>query len=248
MNKPKLSQRIAFRLGGVRSAIRTPDSLALMAQTLERIGWSESRRRGRSFSAAGEPVPWLGYPVLEWLSSVVDPEMKVFEYGAGHSTLWFAPRVRELVSTEHDTGWSATVSKLLPTNAEVSLRRTGGDATLGAHPDEYVDHLREYPAGHFDLILIDGMARADCVTAALELAGPETAIVLDNADRPRYREAVERLAAARLCEVDFVGIAPGETNLSCTTVATNSPERWFRRRRPPRDWGTDLSSYEHVDW
>src|SRR5262249_9447946 len=35
-------------------------------------------------------IPWVNYQALEWLSRIVNPRMRVFEWGSGGSTVFFA--------------------------------------------------------------------------------------------------------------------------------------------------------------
>jgi len=51
-------------------------------------------------------IPWISYPAIKMLEKILKPEMRVFEWGVGGSTLFFSARVRQLVSIEHDLQWA----------------------------------------------------------------------------------------------------------------------------------------------
>ena len=55
--------------------------------------------------------PWLTFGAIELLSRIVRPSDRVFEYGAGYSTLWWQERVASVTSVDHD---EARASELLP--------------------------------------------------------------------------------------------------------------------------------------
>src|ERR1017187_8783871 len=74
-------------------------------------GWFRSYREGASVDASGSPLPWMTYPAIEFIRKRVKPDMSVFEYGSGGSTIWWANQVREVISVEHDRAWFEKVAK-----------------------------------------------------------------------------------------------------------------------------------------
>ncbi len=73
-------------------------------QYLTDEGWLTSIERRASLNTVG-PVPWITYPALKMLARIVKSEHRVFEYGAGNSSLWWSSRVAEIVTVEHDEDW-----------------------------------------------------------------------------------------------------------------------------------------------
>lgn len=184
---------------------------SLMTQgPLREDGWLRSFREGTPVDAAGESVPWLTYPAIEFLASRVRPEWRVFEYGAGASTRWWAKRVAEVISVEHDRDWFERVGTGLPSN--VSLTHValiaGGDYSRSA---------AAYP-GRFDVVVIDGRDRVNCARAALVALNAGGVVVWDNSDRPEYAEGHALLVAAGFRRVQFVGMAPVFNQKSETAV------------------------------
>ena len=55
--------------------------------------------------------PWLTRTAVDEISRYLQPTMRGFEWGSGRSTLWFARRLQQLVSVEHDPDWHANVTK-----------------------------------------------------------------------------------------------------------------------------------------
>lgn len=167
---------------------------------LKEDGWLRSFAQGEPVDAAGRPLPWLTYGAIEFLARRVRPEMSVFEYGSGNSTLWWASRVREVIACEHDRGWFEKVRARAPGN--VTLRHValeyGGD---------YCRAVAEYP-GRFDIVVIDGRDRVNCATHAIGALKPDGIIVWDNSDREEYRAGYEHLACAGFHKIEFVGLLP----------------------------------------
>jgi hypothetical protein len=173
-------------------------------------GWFRSFEEGASVDRNGDPIPWYTYPAVEFLRTRVRPEMAVFEYGCGNSTLWWAERVAQVVSVEHDAAWHRRMAVLVPPN--VTLRRVPLDP-----PGEYAGALlRE--GRRFDVVVIDGRERVECtrgITGALTDAG---VVVFDNSDRPDYAEGYAALAAERFRRIDFVGLVPIVPHKNATSV------------------------------
>jgi SAM-dependent methyltransferase len=167
---------------------------------LKEDGWLRSFAQGEPVDAAGRPLPWLTYAAIELLGRRVRPEMSVFEYGCGNSTLWWAARVREVIACEHDPAWVERVRARAPGN--VTLRQVpleyGGD---------YCRTVAAYP-GRFDIVVIDGRDRVNCATHAVAALKPDGVIVWDNSDREEYRAGYEHLARAGFHKIEFVGLLP----------------------------------------
>jgi predicted O-methyltransferase YrrM len=188
----------------------------------------------RSLRTGSSPLadarPWLTFTAIRWLTSNIDRKMRVFEYGSGGSTLFFANRVHELVSVEHDREWHARTCEALaaasirnctyllrPPRPQTAVRVASSDpAYAGLDFGDYVGSIDAYPDRSFDLVSVDGRARSACVLAALRKVKPGGLVLLDNSDRPEYRKATDRLA--RHERLDFRGIAPYSTEVTQTTI------------------------------
>jgi uncharacterized membrane protein YbhN (UPF0104 family) len=148
-------------------------------------------------------VPWWTFEAADAVDAFLRerPGARVFEWGAGASTLWLARRAGTVTSVEHDADWAASLEPMLPDNAAVRLVAPG-PAGAGAVRSEkpgfegldfgdYVAAIDDVP-GDFDLIVVDGRARAACLDRALTRVTPGGIVVLDNVERARYRAALER--------------------------------------------------------
>ncbi|MDM8553380.1 hypothetical protein QUF75_01435 [Desulfococcaceae bacterium HSG7] len=63
----------------------------------------------RSLNGSKTPLkdvqPWIAFGAIRFLEKHLHEDMHVFEYGIGGSTLFFAKRVKAVVSIEHDKEW-----------------------------------------------------------------------------------------------------------------------------------------------
>lgn len=171
----------------------------------------------RSLSKNGEAgdQPWIVYEAREWLDAILDQGMKIFEWGSGGSTLYFASRVKEIISVEHDSGWFNKVNLrlkeqkvancryflLAPTSGDKSLMLDGKlveyKSSVGAFKDynffEYCRAIENYPEEYFDIVLVDGRARPACIAHASRKIKRGGYLILDNSERSHYQAAHEWL-------------------------------------------------------
>ncbi len=175
--------------------------------------------------------PWLTFSATRFLQRHLRSTMQVFEYGAGGSTLFFAARVANVVSVEHDSAWAAQVQAALVQeqrlNATVHLIPPESDPACDgqdpADPEAYVSsapqyrgmsfrkyaaHLDGWPDASFDLVMVDGRARPGCLCHARSKVKPGGWLLLDNAERAHYHPALRSLEAEGWRKRDFSGPGP----------------------------------------
>ena len=177
-----------------------------------------------------DETPWMTFRAIRWLRSFLRPEMAVFEYGTGGSTLFFARRARSLVSIENDPRWHARVDRALrlagisncdlrlvpPVTAKTASNEYGAPELPGFDFEAYVRTIDGHPANSFDLVSIDGYARPACVAHAIPRVRPGGYLLLDNSDWRMYNEAMATLA--RFPRTDFGGAGPFQATGWRTTV------------------------------
>ena len=171
-------------------------------------GWLESLWQERPVSKTGAPIPWYSYPAIEFIEPRIRRDFRVFEYGSGWSTLWWAERVESVLAVEHDPEWFGVVKNPLPANARVTLRT---DA------ERYIGEL-DACGGDFDLVVIDGEHRNECARAAAERLKPSGAILFDNSDRISFSEGVRYLSDTGWLRIDFFGLGASYPYKTCTSL------------------------------
>ncbi len=150
--------------------------------------------------------PWTTPASIMFFDKVLTKDMIGLEYGSGRSTMYFASKLKKLVSIEHYEGWYAKVKKQLLanqiTNVEyyLILKQDTPDKTDGSDIElnklvggedrndfyNYYTKVNEYEDDYFDFVLIDGRAREKCGLNAVNKLKPGGMFVLDNSERLRY--------------------------------------------------------------
>lgn len=154
-------------------------------------------------------LPWLPFDTIEFLENEVTSSTRVFEFGGGGSTLWFAERAGFVRTVENDLEWYEGLTTTTATldNTEV-IYRPLSDA--GEYVQAVVD---DQP---WDIVVVDGRERVRCVSAAMPFVRPGGLLVLDDTDRPRYAEAGTMLRDWQ--STTFRGLAPYKPVPAHTTI------------------------------
>jgi hypothetical protein len=84
-------------------------------------GYLRSAATMRSVDAAGEPVPWITYPAIEFLKQLDLGDKTVFEYGCGGSTMFWSRAAKHVDSVEHDDQFYREVGPVLRPNCTLYL-------------------------------------------------------------------------------------------------------------------------------
>lgn len=207
--------------------------------------WFWSFRLGQRL--LGEAKPWIPFEAADWLRRYIQRNMKIFEYGSGGSTIFFAERAGQVFSVEHDKHWHALVSKALEqrgiTNCSIQLHEPYSivgtlsevdsaestrfifDERESDYPrmsfDEYVRSIDVHPNHSFDIVLVDGRARMACIDRALPKIRTGGYMMLDNSNNSNVAKAVHRMQSYP--RIDFHSIAPGWPPARWTTTAWQIP-------------------------
>ncbi len=157
-----------------------------------------ARPAGHTPDKTGEPwEPWLTREAIEILDRTIFPKTKLFEFGAGGSTIWYAERCLFVDSIEHDPAWLRFV-----TSAIVHYKIRNACVFYGSSDNNYAHYL-DFAAeilgrdgqkfGPYDVVVVDGRCRVKSVRIAAPHVRPGGRIVLDNAERPYYAPVREIL-------------------------------------------------------
>lgn len=173
-------------------------------------GWFRSYREGAPVDASGAPLPWITYPAIEFIKRRVQSTMSVFEYGSGGSTIWWSNHVGEVISVEHDRAWFAKVRESLHSRATISQI----DLEYGG---AYCKAILKYQS-RFDIVVVDGRDRVNCLKNCLAALKPSGVVILDNSERPEYAEGLNFMCANGFRHIEFVGLSPIVNMKSETTI------------------------------
>lgn len=217
-------------------------TVALAKNYLEPNGWRNRLpldRRG--------PIPWFTYPAIEFLRDILSSEMRVFEYGSGFSTRFFNAHASEVVSVEHDEEWAcrllgdgekfdirvrprgyradAVHAEILHGYHSLNLEEPVSgvadyDVAHGLLNSDFLGYAMEIltkPPGHFDVVVVDGMARLLTGYVASKTVAQNGFIILDNSDRWQYNGLHKYLIEHGYGRVDFWGPGPINSIAWCTS-------------------------------
>lgn len=159
----------------------------------------------------GNPIPWYTYPAIEYISQFDYSDKKIFEYGTGYSSMYWAKRSKKVVSIEDNVQW---FEKFKTEFKAENWQMRYCDEKMGYEDTIFQDNEK------YDVIVVDGKRRAECAANAVKALADGGMIILDDSDRintsQEYVNAVKILKEANLLQVDFYGFCP-MNNYSKTT-------------------------------
>ena len=177
---------------------------------LRSSGYLLSARLKQPVRPDGSPIPWMNYAAISFLEGRLSRDMKIFEFGSGNSTKFFAARVARVVSVECDKEWFAKVRSGLPANVELVL-------CAPYDRNRYLDVLLAR-SEQFDAVVVDAEDREACLNVAPEKLSERGVIILDDADRPAYQDAINAVLARGFRKLDFESLKPGGLRAYRTSV------------------------------
>ena len=161
-----------------------------------RLGQYKSMCKERCTDGYCKPIPWYSYPAIEYIQQLDFNDKRIFEYGSGSSTLFWAKRCKRLTSIEDNQEWYNRTKVALSDNVEYRLI---------VNKESYVTAIRDYP-DFFDIIIVDGNYRHACAMEAIKKLQNDGIIILDNSDW--FPKTSELLRTSGLIEVDMSGFGP----------------------------------------
>lgn len=151
-----------------------------------------------------EVRPWVTPDAIPFFESLVNSEMRVFEFGSGASTLWLSDKVGSLTSVDHNKEWHSIIrSKLQDMYDPIHLVHI--DLLFIEDENQYAESILEY-GGYFDLIFIDGAVRSECVKTALHKIKTGGWIIFDNAEKEHHSKGVQLLNDCSIDTQFFYGM------------------------------------------
>ncbi len=154
-------------------------------------------------------LPWWPYLAIQFLETRLTKDMRVFEYGTGGSTVFFAERCKEVVSVEDDARWLKRVEEKLAqkglNNARIRHRPFDFRRPANFRSSDYLRALNE---SGYSIIIIDGQdwtfrERPECFRRAERFIRPDGVIVVD--DSWRYEPLRQNHLAKKVYTFESVG-------------------------------------------
>lgn len=176
----------------------------------------------------GENIPWYTYPAIDYLKQLDLKEKKVFEFGSGSSSFFWANNAKEVYSVESDKRWYENIIKNKKENMHVVLKNID---------ETYYNEILNYDF-NFDIIVIDAKLRGSCAINAIKKINQDGFIIFDNSEWVNKKEDIKNalinLKNANLIQVDFCGFGA----IKDTTWATSF---FFTRNFTPKYKGETIN-------
>lgn len=170
-----------------------PGSRSLASLLIDQIA-RRNRTRLRKRLGRFRDTPWMRPNEEDLIRDVIAAlkPARCLEWGGGMSTLQFpalaAPDAAWL-TIEHDTKWAAQLTRMVHRPSVVVRHVPPDHLAFSGDGDarSFASYLAAADAGApYDLIFIDGRARAACVERAHRLLAPGGVVILHDANRDEY--------------------------------------------------------------
>lgn len=177
---------------------------------LHSTGWLKSVENNRPMSPKGDPVPWMNYTIVRFLEKRIPKNALMYEYGSGASTLFWAKRISRVVSLEYEESWYEKIRREMPSNATVEFCAQDRDG-------QYCRNITKHNL-KFDIIVVDGRDRVNCVKRAVENLSPQGVVLLDDSDREKYIPAFDFMRISGYKALSLAGLKPTGLGSDETTI------------------------------
>jgi len=177
---------------------------------LRKLGYIESAKTKRPCRRDGSPIPWMNYHVIQFLEERLTKDLSLFEYGSGNSTCFYGSLVNNVISLEMDEEWYAFVKQTIPSNVKLLLFDEGSHGNYCESAGRQ-DH-------NFDVIVVDGSERVDCLLQGPAALTDKGVIILDDSDFGPYAEGIDFLVGQGFRKLDFEGLKPNSVRAYRTSV------------------------------
>jgi precorrin-6B methylase 2 len=165
-------------------------------------------------------LPWFSYGAIDFLETFLRPEMRVFEFGSGGSTIFFARRCASVESVEDDPAWAARVRERMAQLGLTNVALTECPFDFN-RPAEFAEsqYLARVRDGSYDVIVVDGAdndysIRPLCFEVAQDRVNAGGIIVVDDSWRYRHLREIHR---ARRLEI-FETVGPARYGVTSTDI------------------------------
>ncbi|HTF29276.1 MAG TPA: hypothetical protein VK625_10550 [Flavitalea sp.] len=233
-----IRQTLTYLKLSSRFLVRNPGISTALIVFRDYPGWLNHIKTGsNSVSAA---IPWLTFGAIHAIKKKLKPDMKVFEYGSGGSTLFWASRVKSVISVEHDKAWFLKIKNDFQdrkiTNVQYFLIEESPDPRFsekipsnpldyisddhnyaGYNFEQYAKKIDEYSDNYFDIVVVDGRARPSCIFHSLNKIKPSGYLIIDNSERDYYFSKID-FDKRNWKRIDYKGPVPFSNHFSQTSI------------------------------
>ena len=180
---------------------------------LVQTGYLKSFQTFKPIDKDNSPLPWINYPVIEFLSKRLNKSINIFEYGSGYSTIYFSKLVNKITSIECDIGWFEKIDSKLNDQSNIELSYIPIDENYYRAIEEVTPKEHKY-----GFIIVDGRDRVKCAKLAIKYLTPEGILLLDDSGRKRYSAVFRFYTQNGFRELTISGMKPNGLGIFHTTL------------------------------
>jgi len=178
---------------------------------LVETGYIKSIKNFEPINKEGKPIPWMNYSFVDFLEPRLRKSMNIFEYGSGYSTLYLSDKVGSITSVEFDKSWFEKMEESLKDKGNCSIIFRDGR-------EQYIEAVKEFGDERFDIIIVDGRDRTECVKHIIPFLSDDGVIILDDSWKAKFDDVFEFFKENGFKELSFTGLKPGGIIVDKTTV------------------------------
>lgn len=130
-------------------------------------------------------TPWYNIPLINFLKSHLKQKHNVFEYGGGHSTLFYSEKVNFVCTIETKQEWVDFVNQ--------NKTKDNIDIKLPSSMRNFANEIENFNIKKFDLIIVDSRDRAMALIKSVDYLNQNGIIVLDNSERDNLQSAILKM-------------------------------------------------------
>ena len=175
---------------------------------LQETGFMNCLKHNKAIDKKGIAVPWLNYALIHVLAPRLKKDLHMYEYGSGSSTHYFADKLASVDSIDHNQEWFDIVNPNIPSNTTL---------TLATQKEDYIHHIATTQK-QYDIILVDGIHRNECVKIARTHLSDKGVLILDDTHRSDYDTSKAFMTDEGFRSLSFQSPKPLGTWLNETTL------------------------------
>ncbi len=171
------------------------------------FGFLESSKTSIPISGYGEIMPMYTYPCYEYIKSIDWSFANVFEFGCGYSSVWWDQNDANVYGVDSDKKWIDKVKSDAYSHGHFEIN-------LANNVEDYITSLYQHNI-KYDVIVIDGAYRYDCVQPSLDCLADDGMIILDNSEW--FTNTKKLLDESNLLPIHFHGMKPIHVDIETTS-------------------------------
>lgn len=116
---------------------------------------------------------WYTHGALDRICRMDVSDKVVCEYGAGHSTVWWSKKAKQVYAVDHSKDWANNINKIIGSEVVKYVDTNEGNTLTRT------DYVNAFDGVVADIVIVDGIHRYECAEHAVKVLKPEI-LIIDN--------------------------------------------------------------------